>query len=165
MNARAVFTLVGAALALGACGPRSAGVCLEMVCFDVPLDTPIAHAGGRHTIRPAEGGGWINVQRFVPIEPPPSEPEALARALGERHRLSASFSVLSVSTTRLLDTTVAVNDLAIETARGRLRRRTWVVPADDRHPWLCLDVTAPESSFTAALSSLQPVIERARRAP
>lgn len=159
--------VAAASLSLAACRPRTEGICVESLCFSLPLTTSVRRETARHTLRPDGASGWINVQRFVPFERPDStEPNELARLLGRRFALASAYNVLSTSTAPMLGRQVATLDARITVGDRAVRRRSWLIDAEGDTPWLLVDITAPETEFERAIEQLQPIVRNvARRAP
>jgi hypothetical protein len=158
----AALAALVALCSLAHCQRSAEGVCVETLCFSLPLTTSGLRDNGRHTLRPDGAAGWINVQRFVPLERPEStEPHALARALGRRFALASSYGaqgVLSTGVATLLQRQVATVDARVTVGERTLRRRLWLIDATGDEPWLLVDITAPENDFDRALEQLGPIV-------
>lgn len=160
----AIAVAIASTATLGGCRPSTEGICVESLCFPLPLSTPVRRETTRHTLRPEGASGWINVQRFVPFErPDTTEPNELARLLGRRLSLASAYTVLSTGAAPLLDRQVATIDARVALRDLTVRRRTWLIDAEGDAPWLLVDITAPDAEFDRALEQLQPIVRNAHR--
>jgi hypothetical protein len=154
---------------------RPAGICVESVCFPLPLDTIATHAGRRHTLRLPGSVGWISVQRFTPELPLPNTLADVVPLLSARFSLDRRYRVLSASITTINGNPATVHDVLItpssftpsaepvhadSSVGPTLRRRHFLLRASDGGDWLSIGITAPTDSFDRACSSLLPAIDR-----
>ena len=146
-------------IAASGCNRSNETLCVDRLCFDIPLNTPVRTQDQRHSIRPESAAGWIDVQIYSTHRTPSSDPAQLSAQLAQRLALAPAVTVLAHSTTTLarLHQVVAVNDLALQSNGARYRRRSWLVPSATNDGWTLIDVTALADRWAEAEQTLVPL--------
>jgi hypothetical protein len=152
------------AMISGACGSSAAGgLCVEGVCFALPTDVTMRRTPGRASLFVPRTTGWINVQRFTPIENPPTDADEQMSAFSARLALSPSSRVLWSRRANVLGTVSSVHELEVASGGRAMRRRIWLIPPTVGSQWTTVDITASDSDFNSAVETLEPIVFRATR--
>lgn len=146
------------------CDRNNQPLCVERLCFELTMNTPVRSSAQKHSIRPENSAGWIDIQRFTSATPPEGTPTELSDLLARRHALVSSIRVLSHGTATLtgMHQEVATNDLALQWQGRAYRRRTWLLPGDQSRPWTLIDVTGPANDWTSVEQSLVTKVQSMR---
>ena len=121
----AVITLTLCAL-LTSCTRSTGPLCVDHLCFDLPLNTPVRSREQKHSILPENAAGWIDVQKYTPPAQPTATLATLSDLFAQRHALSSAVHVISHQTTTLprMNRDVPVVDLTLEWHGASYRRRS-----------------------------------------
>lgn len=135
-------------------------LCVERICFNLSLNTTVRNHEAKHTILPENSPGWIDVQKFTPLQSATGTIAEVSAQLAQRIALAPATQILSHSTATLpqMQREVATNELTLRWRGTEFRRRSWLVVGDATHPWMLIDVTAPSARWSEAEQSLVPIV-------
>lgn len=140
------------------CRQSTDAVCVEGLCFTVPLHTGLQSREHKHTVRPFDLPGWIDVQAFTPLENAPTEVTQLTTLFADRHTLAGAVHLLRSQTATVLNRTVPMIEYTIRFNNTEYHRRSYLLASTDGTPWRTIDLTSPSAEWNVAEAALAPVI-------